>query len=37
MNHAHIADLLFQMVTNNEITDSLILEKITAQKEHESK
>ena len=33
---ANNADLLSQMVTNNEIRDSLILEKITAQKEHES-
>ena len=34
---ANNADLLSQMVTNNEIKDSLILEKIIAQKEHESK
>ena len=30
------ADFLSQMVTNNEIKDSLILEKITTQEEHES-
>ena len=30
-------DLLSQMIFNNEIKDSLILEKIIAQKEHESK
>ena len=34
---ANNTDLLSQMVTNNEIKDSLILEKIIAQKEHESK
>ena len=31
------ADLIFQMVSNNEIRDSLILEKITVQKKYESK
>ena len=31
------ADVLSQMVSNNEIRDSLILEKITAQKDHKSK
>ena len=31
------ADLLSEMVSNNEVRDSLLLEKITAQKEHESK
>ena len=34
---ANNADLLSQMVANNEIRDSLILEKINAQKELESK
>ena len=34
---ANNADFLSQMVTNNEIIDSLILEKITAQKDPESK
>ena len=33
---ANNADLLFQIVTNNGIRDSLVLEKITAQKEHGS-
>ena len=31
------ADLLSQMTSSNEIRDLLILEKITPQKEHESK
>ena len=31
------ADLLSQMISNNKIRDSLVLEKITAHKEHESK
>ena len=31
------ADLVSQMVNNNEIKDLLILEKITVQKEYESK
>ena len=31
------ADLLSEMISNNNIRDSLILEKITAHKEHESK
>ena len=30
-------ETLSQMVSNNEVTDSLILESITAQKEHENK
>ena len=34
---ANNVDLLSQMVAKNEIRDSLILEKINAQKEHESK
>ena len=34
---ANNVDLLTQMVAKNEIRDSLILEKINAQKEHESK
>ena len=34
---ANNADLLSQMVTNNKNKDSLILEKITVQKEHEIK
>ena len=37
MIRANNADILSQMVTNNEIKDLLILEKIVAQKEHESK
>ena len=31
------AELLSQLVSNNEVRDSLILESITVQKEHESK
>ena len=34
MIRANNANLLSQMVSNNEIRDSLILENITAQKEH---
>ena len=30
------AELLSQLVSNNEVRDSLILESITVQKEHES-
>ena len=37
MIRANNADLVSQMVSNNEIRDSLILEKITAEKEYESK
>ena len=37
MIRANNADLVSQMVSNNEIRDSLILEKITAQNECESK
>ena len=37
MIRANNADLVSQMVSNNEIRDLLILEKITAQKEYESK
>ena len=31
------AELLSQLVSNNEVGDSLILESTTVQKEHESK
>ena len=34
MIRVHNANLLSQMVSNNEIRDSLILENITAEKEH---
>ena len=34
---ANNAELLSEMVTNNKIQDSLILEKVIAQKEHKSK
>ena len=37
MIRANNADLVSQMVSNNEIRDSLTLEKITAQNEYESK
>ena len=37
MIHANNVDLLSQMISNNETRNSLILEKITAQKEHESR
>ena len=37
MIRANNADLVSQMVSNNKIKDLLILEKITAQKEYESK
>ena len=33
--HANNADLISEMITNNEIRDSLILEKITSQKQQE--
>ena len=37
MIRANNADLLSQMVSNNKIRDSLILEKVTAEKERKSK
>ena len=37
MNRMNNADLLSQLVTNNEIKDSLILEKMILQEEHERK
>ena len=37
MIHANNVDLLSQMISNNETRNSLILEKITAQKEQESR
>ena len=37
MIRANNADLLSQMFSNNKIRDSLILEKVTAEKEHKSK
>lgn len=33
--HENNADLISEMITNNEIRDSLILEKITSQKQQE--
>ena len=33
--HTNNADLISEMITNNEIRDSLILEKITSQKQQE--
>ena len=35
--HTNNADLISEMITNNEIRDSLILEKIASQKQQESK
>ena len=37
MIRANNADLLSQIFSNNKIRDSLILEKVTAEKEHKSK
>ena len=37
MLHGNNADLISEMITNNEIRDSLILEKIASQKQQESK
>ena len=37
MNRVNNADFFSQMVSDNKVRDSLVLEKIAAQKEHESK